>query len=76
MGIDDEDEMIGGDEMDLSDDESNVKKTKTKTDPIQLQVIWNYDIIMLFILKIFQIWSFIVLYDLLLIIFLIMYHNR
>lgn len=39
MGIDDEDEMIGGDEMDLSDDESNLKKTKTKTDPIQLQVI-------------------------------------
>jgi len=39
LGIDDEDEMIGGDEMDLSDDESNLKKTKTKTDPIQLQVI-------------------------------------
>ncbi|XP_015369169.1 PREDICTED: ecto-NOX disulfide-thiol exchanger 2 isoform X2 [Diuraphis noxia] len=37
LGIDDEDEMIGGDEMDLSDDESNLKKTKTKTDPIQLQ---------------------------------------
>lgn len=33
--------MIGGDEMDLSDDETNLKKTKTKTDPIQLQVI-NY----------------------------------
>lgn len=31
--------MIGGDEMDLSDDESNLKKTKPKTDPIQLQVI-------------------------------------
>lgn len=45
MGIDDEDEMIGGDEMDLSDDESNLKK-KTKTDPIQLQVIW----ILLFII--------------------------
>lgn len=54
LGIDDEDEMIGGDEMDLSDDESNVKKTKTKADPIQLQVIGNYDMIM-FILKIFQI---------------------
>lgn len=39
MGIDDEDEMIGGDEMDLSDDESNLKKTKTKTDPMHLQVI-------------------------------------
>ncbi|KAL4132460.1 hypothetical protein QTP88_009604 [Uroleucon formosanum] len=37
LGIDDEDEMIGGDEMDLSDDESNLKKTKTKSDPIQLQ---------------------------------------
>ncbi|XP_025420504.1 ecto-NOX disulfide-thiol exchanger 2, partial [Sipha flava] len=37
LGIDDEDEIIGGDEMDLSDDESNIKKTKTKTDPIQLQ---------------------------------------
>lgn len=31
--------MIGGDEMDLSDDESNLKKSKTKTDPIQLQVV-------------------------------------
>jgi len=46
LGIDDEDEMIGGDEMDLSDDESNLKKTKTKTDPIQLQVI----LILLFII--------------------------
>jgi hypothetical protein len=27
--------------MDLSDDESNIKKTKTKTDPIQLQVNRN-----------------------------------
>lgn len=34
--------MIGGDEMDLSDDESNLKKAKTKTDPIQLQVIIRY----------------------------------
>ncbi|XP_050540768.1 ecto-NOX disulfide-thiol exchanger 2 isoform X2 [Daktulosphaira vitifoliae] len=37
LGIDDEDEMIGGDEMDLSDDESNTKKSKSKSDPIQLQ---------------------------------------
>lgn len=27
--------------MDLSDDESNMKKTKNKTDPIQLQVNKN-----------------------------------
>jgi len=44
LGIDDEDEMIGGDEMDLSDDETNLKKTKSKTDPIQLQVIKLYNI--------------------------------
>ncbi|XP_050422070.1 ecto-NOX disulfide-thiol exchanger 1 isoform X2 [Adelges cooleyi] len=37
LGIDDEDEMIGGDEMDLSDDEGNTKKSKCKSDPIQLQ---------------------------------------